>query len=79
MVQKVQKATDYVLAGSRDERPREQKQAELKRNSKIGRLQRLLNPIFNTERKKFIRWKIKQYESKGNENKASIYRMKLKG
>lgn len=79
MVKKAQKATEYVLAGSRDDRPREQKQAELKRHSKYNRLQRLLNPIFNTERNKFIRWKIKQFESRGNENKASIYRLKLKG
>lgn len=76
---RVQKATDYVLAGERDDRPREVKQAELKRHSKISRLQRLLDPIFNTERKKFIRWKIKQFESRGNENKARIYRLKLKG
>ena len=79
MVQKVQKATEYVLAGQRDQRSREEKQTELKRISKFQRLQRLLNPIFNIERRKFIRWKIKQFESRGNENKAKIYRMKLKG
>jgi hypothetical protein len=79
MVQKVQKATDYVLAGSTDDRPREQKQAELKKIGKFQRLQRLLNPLVNIERRKFIQWKIKQFESRGNERKARIYRLKLKG
>lgn len=79
MVQKVQKATEYVLEGSRDNRPRADKQAELKRNNKYSRLQRLLDPIFNRKRKAFIRWKIAQFESRENLNKARIYKLKLKG
>ena len=79
MVQKTQKAVEHVLIGERDERPRWEKQAELRRNRKISRLERLLSPIFNTERKKYIKWKIAQYKSRGNLNKARIYELKLKG
>lgn len=57
-----------------DSRPRIEKQKQIKKNHKLLRL----SLPWKNKAKERIKERLTFYESKGNENKASIYRLKLK-
>lgn len=64
-----------VIKEEGDKRTRSEKQQALKQIHK----EKFSNPFWQSEAIKFIKWKIKEFESRGNYNKAAIYRAKLKG